>query len=143
LDPVQIAAPPSASAIATAATLNVVRIAAGRRSAVRTSTRMIRDGKCGRVGGRAKKIANAWTSTTAVTQIFPISIACSPTAFGMLIRGVGSGNSERPLLNFARFAQVLLAWAFATRAAVVGRVAAKNKRRAVRWRKSKARQRWQ
>jgi hypothetical protein len=72
LDPARIAAHLSANAIATAAMLNVVRIAAGRHLAVRTSTRMIRDGKCGRVGGRAKKIANAWPSTTAVTQISPI-----------------------------------------------------------------------
>jgi GAF domain-containing protein len=60
------------AAQAVIATLNAVRISAGRRWAVRTSTRMMRGGRCGMANGRARKIANAWASTTTVTQIFPI-----------------------------------------------------------------------
>jgi hypothetical protein len=52
-------APVGENAIALAATLNAVRIAVGRRSAARTSTAMIRDGKYGMANGRARKIANA------------------------------------------------------------------------------------
>jgi hypothetical protein len=63
---------PSANVIATAATLNVVRTAAGRHSAVRISTPMIRDGKCGRAGGRARKIANAWASSSTTIPTFRI-----------------------------------------------------------------------
>jgi hypothetical protein len=33
---------------------------------------MIRDGKRGLASGRAKKIANAWISSTTAIQIFPI-----------------------------------------------------------------------
>ncbi len=46
-----------ANVTATAATLNAVRVAAGRRLAVRTSTPMIRDGKRGMASGRARWIA--------------------------------------------------------------------------------------
>ena len=63
---------PSANAIATAATLNAVRIAVGQRLAVRTSTVMIRDDKCGLAGGQAKKIANAWASSSMTTPTFLI-----------------------------------------------------------------------
>ncbi len=72
LKPARNAAHPSANVIATAATLNPVRIAAGRRSAVRISTAMIRDGKCGLAGGQARKIANAWASSSTTIPTFPI-----------------------------------------------------------------------
>jgi hypothetical protein len=55
---------------------------------------MMRDAKSGTASGRARKIANAWASTTTVTQIFPIWIVCSPTVFGMPTHNGGSGNSE-------------------------------------------------
>jgi len=55
-----------------AATLNAVRIAVGLRLAVRTSTATIRDGKRGLVDGRAKKIANAWASSSTTMPAFLI-----------------------------------------------------------------------
>ena len=54
MDPVPIVVRLSASAIVLAAILNPVRIAVGRRSAVRTSTRTIRDGKYGMANGRGE-----------------------------------------------------------------------------------------
>jgi hypothetical protein len=43
-----------------------------QRWASRTSTAMIRGGKYGMASGRARKIANAWASTTTVIQTFLI-----------------------------------------------------------------------
>ncbi len=68
----RIAVHPSANAIVTAATLNAVRIAAGPHSAVRTSRPIIRDDRYGLASGRARKIANGWTSSSTAIQIFPI-----------------------------------------------------------------------
>jgi hypothetical protein len=133
---------PSASAIAPDATLNAVTIAVGRRWGACTSTRTMRGGSRGMASGPARTIANAWASTTTVIQTF--SIGCSRIAFGMPTRNGGSGNSERPLSNFARFAQVLHRSGLLQRVRlVVGARRHQNKRRALRWRKSRARQRRQ
>jgi hypothetical protein len=81
-------------------------------------------------------------STATVIQTF--SIGCSRIAFGMPTRNGGSGDSERPLSNFARFAQVLHRSGLLQRVRlVVGARRHQNKRRALRWTKSRARQRRQ
>jgi hypothetical protein len=67
-----IAAHASVNAIATDATLNVARIAVGQRSAVRTSTRMMRGGRRGTASGPARRIASGWISSSTAIQTFPI-----------------------------------------------------------------------
>ena len=46
--------------------------------------------KCGPASGRARTIANAWASSSTAIRTFPISIAYSPTAFGMPTAALGA-----------------------------------------------------
>ena len=89
-DHARIAARLSASAIARAATSNAVTIAAGRRSAACTSTPTMRGGRRGTASGPARTIANAWTSSSTVTPIFPTELPVHRLCLGCDTGRVGA-----------------------------------------------------